>query len=48
MRNKTYAKLHCHNLCCVIQSQSELGIEPVFWKDEPKEVPAILQFPTRA
>ena len=26
MRNKTYANLVCHNLCCVIQSQIELGI----------------------
>jgi transposase len=34
MRNEVYAKLLCHNLCCVILSQIELGIEPVFWKDE--------------
>ena len=34
MRNEVYAKLLCHNLCCVIQSQCELGIEPVFWKEK--------------
>jgi transposase len=33
MRNEVYAKLLCHNLCCVILSQCELGIEPVFWKE---------------
>jgi transposase len=34
MRNEVYAKLLCHNLCRVILSQCELGIEPVFWKGE--------------
>jgi hypothetical protein len=38
MRNKTYAKLLCHNLSCVIQSQCELGIEPVFWKGETRDL----------
>ena len=33
MRNEVYAKLLCHNLCRVILSQIELGIEPVFWKE---------------
>jgi transposase len=40
MRNEVYAKLLCHNLCCVIQSQKELGCEPVFWK-EPAESLAV-------
>lgn len=50
MRNEVYAKLLCHNLCCVIQSQCELGIEPVFWKspEQPEIERAILQFPTIA
>jgi hypothetical protein len=26
-----------HNICCVIASQCELGIEPVFWKNEERE-----------
>lgn len=35
MRNEVYAKLFCHNLCCVILSQIELGIEPMFWSERP-------------
>lgn len=34
MRNEVLCKILCHNLCCLIQSQCELGIEPVFWADE--------------
>jgi transposase len=34
MKNEVLAKVLCHNLCCVIQSQYELGIEPVFWSPE--------------
>jgi transposase len=45
MKNEVYCKLLCHNLCCVIQSQCELGIEPVFWGNEPAESSAILRFP---
>lgn len=26
----------CHTICCAIQSQVELGIEPVFWPDAAK------------
>jgi transposase len=33
MVNEVLCKLVCHNLCCLIQSQCELGIEPMFWKD---------------
>ncbi|HJT76411.1 MAG TPA: transposase [Gemmataceae bacterium] len=36
MRNEVFCKFLCHNLCCLIQAQCELGIEPVFWQDEPK------------
>ena len=36
MMNEVLAKLLCHNICCVIQSQCELGVEPIFWKDEPR------------
>jgi transposase len=35
MRNEVFCKLLCHNLCCLIQSQCELGIEPVFWGERP-------------
>jgi hypothetical protein len=31
MVNEVLEKVLCHNLCVVIQSQCELGIEPVFW-----------------
>jgi hypothetical protein len=34
MKNEVLAKFLCHNICVVIQSQCELGIEPVFWPDE--------------
>jgi transposase len=29
--NEVLCKALCHNLCCLIQSMYELGIEPVFW-----------------
>lgn len=31
--NEVLCKILCHNLCCVIQSVYELGIEPNFWAD---------------
>jgi len=33
MVNEVLCKVLCHNICCVIQEQVELGIEPVFWQD---------------
>jgi hypothetical protein len=30
-------KILCHNICCLIMSQFELGIDPVFWKEEKVE-----------
>jgi len=36
MRNEVLAKILAHNICVVIQSQCELGIEPAFWKDAPQ------------
>lgn len=32
--NEALAKVVCHNLCCVIMSQCELGISAEFWQDE--------------
>lgn len=29
--NELLCKVLCHNLCCLIQSIYELGIEPTFW-----------------
>jgi transposase len=34
MKNEVLCKFLCHNLCVLIQSQCELGIEPVFWQDD--------------
>ncbi len=34
MVNEVLCKLLCHNLACLIHEQEELGIVPVFWKDE--------------
>lgn len=32
--NELLCKVLCHNLCCVIQSMYELGIEPAFDTDQ--------------
>src|SRR5207302_1610518 len=45
MVNEVLCKFLCHNICCVIQSQLELGIAPIFWQDaasqgEPEPAPA--------
>jgi len=40
MVNEVLCKLLCHNICCLIMSQFELGIEPVFWHQE--EAPTTL------
>jgi transposase len=44
MVNEVLCKVLCHNICCLILAQYELGIEPVFWKDETEaeESPAVL------
>lgn len=42
MRKEVFCKLLCHNICCLIQSQCELGIEPAFWQNESNDEPAIL------
>lgn len=31
--NEALCKVLCHNLCCVVQSMYELGMEPVFWPE---------------
>jgi transposase len=35
MKNEVLCKALCHNLCVLIMSQCELGIDPVFWGEEP-------------
>jgi hypothetical protein len=32
--NEVLCKILCHNLCCLIQSSYELGIDASFWADE--------------
>jgi transposase len=32
--NEVLCKVLCHNLCCIIQSIYELGIEPTFWTED--------------
>jgi transposase len=45
MHNEALAKLVCNNLCAVILSQCELGIEATFWpKEEEAVAPALLPF----
>jgi hypothetical protein len=31
--NEVLCKVLCHNLCCLIQSIYELGVEPEFWTE---------------
>jgi transposase len=31
MKNEVLAKCICHNLCCLIQSMHEFGVDPSFW-----------------
>ncbi len=42
--NEALSKLVCNNLCAVILSQCELGIDPVYWEDAPtkKDRPDVL------
>lgn len=30
--NEALCKILCHNICVIIQSMYELGVEPVFWE----------------
>jgi Transposase DDE domain len=42
MVNESLCKVLCHNICCLIQSQYELGIEAKFWEvgeaTQPEEI----------
>ena len=38
MVNEALAKVLCHNICCLIQSHYELGIEATFWGKEDMAV----------
>ncbi len=43
MRNEVYCKFIAHNTCCVLKSQVELGIEPVFWGEKKTEDAAMTE-----
>ena len=43
--NEVYCKLLAHNICCLIQEQCELGIEPIFWPEYAPKHPTILALP---
>jgi hypothetical protein len=47
MKNECLAKFLCHNICVVHQSQTELGIEPVFWAGKEETEPKILPMVSR-
>ncbi len=42
MKNEVLCKFLCHNIVVVRQSQIELGIDPVFWKEEPENQSDVL------
>ena len=47
MVNEALCKVLCHNLCCLISSMYELGVNPVFWGDElveDGEAPDVIPF----
>jgi transposase len=46
MVNEVLCKFLCHNICCLIQEQIELGIDAEFWKDDGDKA-AILHFPSQ-
>ena len=37
-RRPSLAKILAHNICCLIQSHYELGIEAKFWDETPTEI----------
>jgi len=47
MVNEVLCKFLCHNLCVVIASQCELGIEAEFWPEAETTEPKILALPFR-
>jgi transposase len=44
MVNEVLTKLLCHNLCCLIQSMFELGVDPEFW-GRPREAAGRVEAP---
>ena len=46
MVNEVLCKFVCHNLCCLIQEECELGIDPIFWPEKASDAgPDVVRFP---
>ena len=45
MANEALCKVLCHNVCCLIQSTYELGVEATFWGGDPFEPRALRSRP---
>ena len=48
--NEVSCKVLCHNVCCLIQSIYELGVEPSFWQSPPQvciAYPLVTKYPLR-
>ena len=43
MKNEVLCKILAHNICCLIMSHLELGIEPIFWAEEKASQTALTQ-----
>ena len=48
MVNEALCKILCHNICCLIQSIYELGIEATFWGEDEAEPAAVASMPAPA
>ena len=45
MANEALCKVLCHNLCCLIQSMCELGIEAKFWGQGTEPAAELIEMP---
>jgi hypothetical protein len=43
MKNEVLAKIVAHNVCCLIMSQCELGIDVQFWGQAPEQASEVVQ-----
>jgi hypothetical protein len=49
MKNEVYCKVAAWNLTCLVHAIYEMGVVPVFWRDEAPDAPRdVIRFPTRA
>jgi len=38
-KNEVYRKFICHDICCVVMAQCELGTEACFWGEDQQQEP---------